>query len=76
MAASFTCDGCGCPVENPEVIGFVLKRDYCPACREEAAEFLAEEEKLRTDLHAKFTTKRQKMIEAMSKRGFKLPDTP
>ena len=32
MAISFSCDGCGSPVEKPEQRGLVSIKHYCSAC--------------------------------------------
>lgn len=76
MASSFTCDGCHFPVENPEQIGHVLKRDYCPVCAPKARAFVEAEEALRTSAQKVFVEERNALIAESSKEGFLLPDVP
>jgi len=76
MAASFSCDGCGVSVEQPSVVGFVLKRDYCEACAKKAQKFLDAEDKERQALRAAFLAKREKLVEKYGASNFKLPDVP
>lgn len=76
MAISYSCDGCGGPVENPDRVGFVVKRDYCKVCRETAIKFLREEEELRRATHEGFIDARAALIAKYTTDGFKLPDLP
>lgn len=76
MAATFTCDGCGTPVEVPIVVGHVLKRDYCEACEKKARVFLEAEDAERIAIRTVFLGKREKLIEQYGADGFKLPDVP
>jgi hypothetical protein len=77
MAASYTCDGCGCSVAKPKVVGVVIARDYCDECARNACAFLALEEEQRGDLRRRFAEARQQLIDAYSMEGaFKLPDVP
>lgn len=76
MAMNYSCDGCGCSVEKPKVVGFVLKRDYCPACEVIAQAFITAEETERSVIASVFQEKRNKLIEHFGQNGFKLPDVP
>lgn len=76
MAVAYSCDGCGCAVENPKKAGFVLKRDYCDACEVIAQAFLEQEERERLNAAAEFKSKRDLLIAHFSINGFKLPDVP
>jgi hypothetical protein len=77
MAASFTCDGCGVNVEQPKVVGSVIKRDYCEVCAKNAESFLAAEEDNRAHFCLRFGEIRQQLINVHGKDGkFKLPDVP
>lgn len=76
MAAAYTCDGCGCNVAQPVVVGHVLKRDYCDPCATKAKAFLEAEELLRDACYGQFIAARQTLINTNSEGGFKLPDVP
>jgi hypothetical protein len=76
MAASYTCDGCGCNVATPKQIGHVLKRDYCEPCADKAQAFLEAEEILRRTTQEQFEKARATFIAHASEGGFKLPDVP
>lgn len=76
MAASFTCDGCGANVASPNVVGFVIRRDYCEPCAQEAAQFLADEEAERLAVQVAFHGKREKLLQKYAKTLAKLPDIP
>ena len=76
MATFFRCDGCGEGVDSPKKVGFVLKRDYCPACAAIADKFLHEEEALRKVTQERFVVERALLIAKYSAGGFKLPDVP
>lgn len=76
MAATFSCDGCGLPVENPVKIGHVTKRDYCPTCKPIAEKFIADEEQLRASVQAGFITSRGVIIEEARAKLKLLPDVP
>jgi hypothetical protein len=77
MARSFTCDGCGGNIAEPQQLGFILKRDYCPACAKNAEAFLAAEEEQRARFYERFAENRKQLIAVHSKDGsFKLPDVP
>ena len=76
MAIHFMCDGCSEPVENPERVGHILKRDYCSACAAVAKEFIEAEEKLRAATQSKFVDDRAALIVQYSADGFLLPDVP
>lgn len=74
MAASFSCDGCGSPVDDPAKVGHVLKRDYCPDCKVKAEEFMAAEEQLRLETQRTFLEARSFLISQQSLNL--LPDVP
>lgn len=74
MAATYSCDGCGNPIDKPIVLGKIVKRDYCETCAEAAATFTMAEEALRAAAHEKFIADRALLIERFSANGFKLPD--
>jgi len=74
MAASYTCDGCGCNVEKPKQVGHVLRRDYCDDCAPTAEAFLSEEEQERIAVQAVFIAKREKLLKKYGKNLRKLPD--
>ena len=77
MAAAYFCDGCGSKVDNPKVVGSVLKRDYCVDCAKNAEMFLATEEAAREHTRRSFAATRQELIRIHGKDGkFKLPDVP
>lgn len=76
MAKSYTCDGCGCSVQEPEVIGNVLQRDYCEPCAEKAHAFLDAEEVIRDACHAQFVAGRTALVNTYALDNFKLPDVP
>lgn len=76
MAASYTCDGCGAGVKKPEIVGHVIKREYCEACATKAKDFLDAEELLRDACHHQFLGARTTLINTISEGGFKLPDVP
>lgn len=77
MAAVFICDGCGCNVDKPKVVGTVIKREYCAGCAKNAEMFLGAEEDNREHFYTRFAEIRQKLIEVHGKGGaFKLPDVP
>ena len=76
MAHSFTCDGCGTSIETPIVVGFVLKRDYCPKCEKKAQKFLDAEDAERTKARNVFTLNRAFLVEKYGMNNFKLPDVP
>lgn len=73
MAISYSCDGCGSPVENPRHVGKVLKREYCDACVPKAEAFIVAEETLRVETQVEFASKRQSLIDSYA---IKLPDVP
>ena len=75
MAASYSCDGCGANVTKPNVVGRVIKREYCTDCAIVALAFIESEEKLRRDTQEAFIDARAKMI-ANAPADFKLPDVP
>lgn len=74
MSISFHCDGCGKPVENPEKVGHVTQREYCPGCKEIAEQFVSQEEALREAMQTRFIDDRALLIAKFSEGGFKLPD--
>lgn len=74
MAASYTCDGCGCNVAKPKIVGHVIKRDYCEPCAAKADAFLEGEEVLRETAHHQFCDARRALIAGTSLA--KLPDVP
>ena len=74
MAASFTCDGCGCNVAVPMVVGHVIKRDYCESCEKVAKEFLECQDEERISVQSVFQGKREKLVKKYGKENFKLPD--
>lgn len=75
MAASYTCDGCGCNVEKPKVVGVVIRRDYCEECEKNAKMFLQVEEEERAHLRERFLEIRKQLINVHGQDGkFKLPD--
>lgn len=76
MAMAYSCDGCGCSVEKPKRVGFVLTRDYCDACEKVAHAFQETEEAARMALVASFKEKRDAVISEYHAKGFKLPDVP
>lgn len=76
MARSFTCDGCGDPVDNPKQVGHVIQRDYCPTCAVKAEEYLQSEEAERLAVQSAFVGKRDKLIKKHGAGRFKLPDVP
>ena len=71
---SYSCDGCGAKVTNPERIGHVTKREYCEKCAVMAKQFVADEEALRVELQEKFIDDRAALIAKYSEGGFHLPD--
>ena len=76
MAISYSCDGCGKPVENPVKVGHVVKRDYCAECATAADAFIEAEEVLRQDAQTRFIDERAALIAKYSAGNFKLPDLP
>lgn len=76
MAASFSCDGCGAPVDSPVKVGHVLKRDYCPTCEPIAQKFIADEEELRAATQAGFKTCRDVILAGAGAKLKLLPDVP
>ena len=77
MAQSFTCDGCGCNVAKPKIVGHVLRREYCDSCAENAEAFLAAEEENRAHYQQRFAEIRQQLINVHGQDGkFMLPDVP
>lgn len=76
MASSFTCDGCGCNLVKPVVVGYIIKRDYCEDCAGIAAAFLEADEVERLAAQSAFQGKREKLINEYAKDNFKLPDVP
>ena len=77
MAARYSCDGCGCNLEKPRVVGAVLKRDYCEECEKNARMFLKAEEENRAHYRQRFAEVRQQLIKFHGKEGkFLLPDVP
>lgn len=76
MAASYTCDGCGCNVSKPKQVGHVVKRDYCRECEVVAGVFLETEESYRKEAQERFAEKRNALIAKYGANNFKLPDVP
>lgn len=74
MAATYSCDGCGCNVVKPAKVGHVIVRDYCDECAGKAQAFLEAEELLRSNAHAQYISARQALIATAG--DFKLPDVP
>ena len=76
MAASYTCDGCGCNVAHPKQVGHVIKRDYCDSCKPKAEAYLEAEELLRMTAQKQFVGARNALIATSALSNFKLPDVP
>lgn len=76
MAAAFSCDGCSTSIQNPVVVGRVLKRDYCEDCAAKARAYIDAEEEMRKRLVVSFEEDRGLLIAAASEGGFRLPDVP
>ena len=76
MAATYFCDGCGCNLDKPKVVGHVIRRDYCEPCADKATAFIEAEEVLRRTAQEQFQSARNAFISEASKDGFKLPDVP
>lgn len=75
MAKSYTCDGCGVNVDQPKVVGHVIRREYCEQCAKNAESFLAAEEDHRAHYCRRFEEIRQQLINVHGNGGtFKLPD--
>lgn len=75
MSVSFSCDGCGKPLDEPVKVGHVIIRDYCTECSEKAERFLKAEESLRETLYERFTDDRALLIANFGEK-FRLPDVP
>jgi hypothetical protein len=76
VAASYSCDGCGVKIDEPLIVGHIVKRDYCEACARKAEAFLEAEELLRANASHQFVTARAALIATAAIDGFKLPDVP
>ena len=76
MAQRFVCDGCGALIEHePTKIGFVVRPDYCDACAKNAMEYMADIDKLHTDLSGRWTKGLADTRAKWAKKLQKLPDT-
>lgn len=71
---SYSCDGCGTKVAEPEKVGHVTRREYCETCAPKAKAFVADEEQLRKDMQEKFIDDRAALIAKYGADGFHLPD--
>jgi len=53
MATLVMCDGCGARLEEePSKVGYVIRREYCPACIATVTEYQAEVDALHDRLAA------------------------
>ena len=79
MAHSITCDGCGCPVTEADMVveGARGKAEYCPVC---AAKYKAWEDEIfakQTGMAREFEAFLKEKRAALKADGFKkLPDDP
>ena len=79
MAVRFICDGCEKPAgegEQFDAVGFVIKRHYCPDCREVVDGFLTERDEVHTKAAKVWADGMKKARAAFVKKhaDFKLPD--
>lgn len=74
MSISYHCDGCNIAIDAPVTVGYITKRDYCPACAVKAEEFVAAEEALRKSTLEAFIDARAALVANASADDFKLPD--
>ena len=76
MSVTYSCDGCKEIVDQPQTVGHVIRRQYCPACAKHANTFLDDEEAMRVNLQASFAAQRELLIQQFGANRFKLPDVP
>lgn len=60
MAVRFSCDGCGCMLEEgvePKRIGTVLLREYCVECAPHAEEYMQWVSTAHTEIAREWTTR-------------------
>jgi predicted Fe-S protein YdhL (DUF1289 family) len=60
MAKAFTCDGCGTPITEADMmeLGYVQKSQYCAGCGEKVKSLFGWIDKIHTEVAAAFRQRR------------------
>lgn len=75
MATKHFCDGCEAAIEGePQVRGYVIKRDYCEACAEKVDAYQSEMDAIHNDLSERWVVQIRQLRKRYHKQVTLLPD--